>query len=1443
MNILNLFICCLSITLLKYIEWEQYNYDCVVAINKKNSIIKNERILDEYENINNSENEEDEYEDYLDDKGSNEFEQVNYKYLDYVNFTIIKSQSTYQHAVNELFVFLGSQYSTDEKIVIHVKLIDILSLLFVHYRDNLSNFEHIINSFQDRNKLMNSVEGEYFREFIDERDNYIFDVKNTYYNSQYVNKEKETILNKKKTIYEIFQKNWKTDGYRFYSVKNKKKYYYPRKINLDEPRKRKNKKKKKQKNIKCVNMVCKPLKIEYKSLNKPVNSPVDDNTDVKTMKGEQHINGQAEDKNDVVQGIENVQQEKKEIMDRFDIQNEIQNQVQNDIENEIEYELKNDDSNNNIEESDVMKSYKNQICNADENRTPNVGYVRENSIGPGIAYRMRKDFFLKDSSFNVITLINSITSNRDNKVVTKLHEGLTKLGITTIEHLIRYTNILAIFFSYDIFDELYLQIKLVKEYFGLIKYKHNILDTEENEYVVGKKTFYGKYNMIDDEVFVSPNCLSVYCKLKSVWMQNRNITVKVEKSTTNSLKIMMLGDIGQGFEEEKNFDVQNIYNFMGFNELKSTVQSMKKWHLENNADFVINLGDNIPNDGSYNFIGNFQWHQLMRELFVFKKKSEKQVHKDLGTNTLSAESIANFYNDKIKEMNEGNYENHINYYNDKNLHKIKAQNENNEKENLNDNSIKMNNAKDTSSKISDLQNVSNTNPYKIEVVDHTKLVESNTSINEKEEKSISSVEERANLYEDDEESDEEEDSNEFASEAIPFYSVLGEKDYFYFPSEQIQEHYSKRIPGYFMPNNYYCVNYDFTYNPVKKNVNGDEDDDDDEEEEERDSGKDRKVKTQEKFRASFIFIDTWALMVGFPIIRNYRAFREQFNWLSKTLYESAKKSDWIFVVGHHPLISSGRRSDNYSYEEHSFHDIIRDFLFNYHVDAYFSAHDHLMEYIKFGSVDLFINGSSSRVLFDNSSMGRGYFGKIIGKLYPVSCYVLKTIHTGLKPKGCNINRYSKWYNKSDIGFSTHKLTKDELVTQFISSRTGKPLSEKIITKNKKHERKKFYDLDGFAEDRIKELEKKIIDFSVNNPDLINYKIQEFNENIEKLNLIIKKLKTKEEKEIFKELIQMNNLIFDVSDHLDNVPIEKLKIMSQLVSKYNIFFNKELAGFIVAALERAIQMEGKKTHNSSDENGSLNEEDKNLIELIESLGYQPEEFLQKYESMTSEQKVALKNKIGRNISLEDYVNRIKFYVEKKKKEKEKKNGNEQEAEEETEVVEEIDELKEIEKKRKESEGDITDEDENEIKEDQKDNEKEDETYEEYLDESQYNDEEIPLVKQVHKDFKKLANQEKKLSEQKYILLMLASMRKFDIKKYALNLSTKKERIKDVTTSNYLSNIEPRKTFFQLCIELPPDIKRIINNFSGVGKRLPFFNFINKLYDEIIKLKDSLNRISR
>ncbi|GAB67938.1 Ser/Thr protein phosphatase family protein [Plasmodium cynomolgi strain B] len=1046
-------------------------------------------------------------------------------------------------------------------------------------------------------------------------------------------------------------------------------------------------------------------------------------------------------------------------------QNEEQEENDSDESDELyDHDVYEDNSNREA----LLESYNNQICHASENNQGDPTPVSRYTNGiPGVTYKMRKDFFLNGSSLNVITLINAITSNRDNATVTKLYEALKKLGITTFDHLVRYTNIIGIFFSYDIFDELYLQIKLVKEYFGLIQKKKNefgIVEKVEKR-KIKKRKVYGEYKMSDDEMFVPPNCMSAYCMLKSVWMRNRNVTVKIERTSSNSMNFMMLGDIGQGFEEEKDFDVQNMLNLMGFNELKSTVQTMKDWHFMNNADFVINLGDNVPKDETMNYMENFKWHNLMKELFVFKKRSEQEINSMLGHNPLTKQSIKDFYKEKMKEIQE-NYNNRE--VEDKEMKGKQKKNQKKKKSGKNEE-----NKVNSSSNGEDFSHYDN---------DRKKLYQ----------------------FDDEEESDEN-------FEAIPFYSILGEKDYFFFPSEQIQEHYSHRIPGYFMPNNYYCVNYDFTYNNVGY----------------------KDIISQEKFRASFIFIDTWSLMVGFPIIRNYRSFREQFNWLSKTLYESSQNSDWIFVIGHHPLISSGRRADNYSYEEHSFHDILRDFLFNYNVDGYFSAHDHLMEYIKFGNIDLFINGSSSRVMFDNSNMGRGYFGKVIGKLYPVTCYILKTIHRGLKPKGCNVNRYSKWSNKSDIGFSAHKLTKDEFITEFINGRTGKPLSHKIVLKNKKSERKKFYNLDGYADDRIDELEKKIKEFTRNNPDFIKYKIEEFNENIRKLNLIMKTLKTKEERENFKELLFLNNLIFDVSKHLSGMTTQKLRSMHALAKKYAIFFNKELVNHIVLGLEKAVQSENSE---SDDLNEEIDEEEaerrlkekqkkqneeKKTLEVIETLGYKPEQFLEKYDSMTKEEKDLLKEKVGKDVTLEDYVNRIRIYVEKKN-------------------LSESD-LEAMQEKVDEEESDHTEEA----------NEQQGESGEESTKESEEmssegNDKgigEVALVKDVHKTHKKYVFKEKALSEQNYILLMLSALKIHDKNKYALNMNTKKEDLKSIASSNFLYNIENHKTFFQLCIELAPDIKRIISNLGGVGMRLPFFKLMNKLYDEIMKLRDGLDRIAK
>ncbi|SBT42178.1 Ser/Thr protein phosphatase family protein [Plasmodium ovale wallikeri] len=1377
MNITKFFLIFIPLVLLKYITKKGFiTYDRLLLNSHVKGLLR--RIIAEKENggkqSSEAENDEErEYREYLQNKGTNEFDKVKYKYTDYVSFTILKSKKFYKHILNEFLVFLGSQYSTDEKIVVHVKLIDILSLLFVHYRDNLSNFDHVINSFQDRNKLMNSIENEFFREFLDERDNYIFEVKNMYYKVDYKNEEKERIMNKKKTIYEIFLKNWRNDGYRFYSINNKRKAYIPKKISLNKGVMFEEGN---EHNFRCRNLVCSPTKSEEAASNGNASNEDENyfsNSDM-LENGEDDLEDASDETSDAEKGVIEQVQPADQGMNK---------------KNEMSKYTNNSSLYDNLDKDGLLKFYQKQMCHASENDEGDRGNDGEVARIPGVTYRMKKDFFLSGNSFNVISLINAITSNKDNKVVTRLHEGLKKLGITTFDHLVRYTNIIGIFFSYDIFDELYLQIKLVKEYFGLVKKKKSEFALVEKVEKKEKKRVYGEYKMGEDEMFVPPNCLSAYCKLKSVWIRNRNFTVNIERNGSNSLNFMMLGDIGQGFEEEKEFEVQNMLNLMGFNELKSTVDTMKQWHLENNADFVINLGDNVPNDGKMSNMENFQWHNLMKELFVFRKRTETELNDMLGSNPITKKSIKDFYNEKVKEMNDA-------YTNRKSKKNGKYKSVDRKK--------------------------NSTNPD-----DHFSSYDND----------------RKKLYEFDEE--EEENKNEDDFEAIPFYSIFGEKDYFFFPSEQIQEHYSKRIPGYFMPNNYYCVNYDFTYTKLGFNEDN---------------------KKKENFRASFIFIDTWSLMVGFPIIRNYRSFREQFNWLSKTLYESAQKSDWIFVIGHHPLISSGRRADNYSYEEHSFHDIIRDFLFNYNVDGYFSAHDHLMEYIKFGNIDLFINGSSSRVLFDNSNMGRGYFGKIIGRLYPVTCYVLKTIHRGLKPKGCNINRYSKWSNKHDIGFSTHILTKDELITEFINGRTGKPLSHKIILKSKKQERKKFYNLNGYADDRINELEKKIKEFSLKNPELIKYKIDEFNENTKKLNLIMKTLKTKEEKEIFKELLHLNNLIFDVSKYISKFEVQKLKIMRELVEKYNIFFNKELVNFVTTALEKAIQEENSQVDNLNEEidedeaerrlkgrNEKLQEEKKSL-ELVETLGYNPEQFLEKYDSMTKEERDILQEKVGKNVPLEDYVHRIRVYVNKKNLDPN-----------DLETIMEIEEEKDKEREQQEAamgEGEAanTEEEAANIKEEAANIEEEAANIEEEaanIKEEAANGEEqaqnggeqaansegeVVLVKEVHVKYKKMAQKEKALSEPNYILLMLSSLKIHDAKKYSLNMNSKKELIKGIASSNFLYNIEKHKTFFQLCIELAPDIKRIISNFGGVGLRLPFFKFMNKLYDEIMKLKDDLDKIS-
>ncbi len=79
----------------------------------------------------------------------------------------------------------------------------------------------------------------------------------------------------------------------------------------------------------------------------------------------------------------------------------------------------------------------------------------------------------------------------------------------------------------------------------------------------------------------------------------------------------------------------------------------------------------------------------------------------------------------------------------------------------------------------------------------------------------------------------------------------------------------------------------------------------------------------------------------------------QLQWFEKTL--AASTAQWKLVMGHHPAYSSGLAHGNQpEIIEH-----ILPLLQKYKVQAYFAGHDHDLEHLKVGDIDLIVSGAGS----------------------------------------------------------------------------------------------------------------------------------------------------------------------------------------------------------------------------------------------------------------------------------------------------------------------------------------------------------------------------------------------------------------------------------------------------------------------------------------------------
>ena len=180
-------------------------------------------------------------------------------------------------------------------------------------------------------------------------------------------------------------------------------------------------------------------------------------------------------------------------------------------------------------------------------------------------------------------------------------------------------------------------------------------------------------------------------------------------------------------------------------------------------------------------------------------------------------------------------------------------------------------------------------------------------------------------------------------DALPWHVVLGNHDYRGIPAMQLE--YAKTHPRWIMPSRYWSQTY-----PVDAAT-----------------------------KLEIFYIDTSPMIAEYehdPHMPDIPAqdVGRQLAWLEQAL--AASKAQWKWVVGHHPVYSTGGVHGDQR-------DMVRQvlpILLKHKVPVYFAGHDHDLEHLKTDRIDFFVSGGGSehRPLVMNSGaevkFGRGISG-------------------------------------------------------------------------------------------------------------------------------------------------------------------------------------------------------------------------------------------------------------------------------------------------------------------------------------------------------------------------------------------------------------------------------------------------------------------------------------
>jgi acid phosphatase len=122
----------------------------------------------------------------------------------------------------------------------------------------------------------------------------------------------------------------------------------------------------------------------------------------------------------------------------------------------------------------------------------------------------------------------------------------------------------------------------------------------------------------------------------------------------------------------------------------------------------------------------------------------------------------------------------------------------------------------------------------------------------------------------------------------------------------------------------------------------------------------RSEKIDADHTADFFYLDTTPMAKGsdngaIPLIHLHSQNNEhQVAWLDAAL--AASTAPWKIVIAHHPVYSGGEHGDTPYIIKH-----ILPLLAKYQVQVYFNGHDHDLQHLQAGAVNLFCSGAGSKV--------------------------------------------------------------------------------------------------------------------------------------------------------------------------------------------------------------------------------------------------------------------------------------------------------------------------------------------------------------------------------------------------------------------------------------------------------------------------------------------------